>query len=593
MPKLKVNNIVSFSTEDPVHSANNLLLNDTNKKWKCHSPGEKSANIILQLETPSKITGIDIGNEHSAYVEVLVNRSSKPDDDFNVLLVMSSFMSPLEARQSTNVNKVRMFSYQELQNPERDQKWDRVKIVCTQPFNRHVQYGLSFITLHTSENKDNNTDTPGKLGNFLIRPKSPDVLSVGSLFARRKQLTNDTPVSAAVAIREASSSPSLKQNSTQCKPQLKDGTSPSTIKKGSSTSINSDNQRPRNRDELLYKEEEEKPHAKIDKLIEDKNKESKEKQIREEETKKKQKNSTKKTDSKLDSPSTSKTSQSKDGNKRKFNGKDTPHKKIKTNKLCKPFNELLNGVTLVISGIQNPERGVIRSDALAMGAKYKPDWDNTCTHLICAFANTPKFNQVRGKGKIVNKNWISSCYSERKRLPWRRFALDNKDKNKDESEEEIWEQKEKSPEVQIVYNRSSRDEDDVDTEDEIERIEALQKTKNETGSYSAETDEEIIEIPSTSSTSVPELPAFFSSKVLYVDKELNDSVKSMLVRYITAFSGVLVGEPSDIVDYAISSPKSADMLSILCPDAHIVNPDWIWECHCLKKLVPIDKYKLQ
>ncbi len=32
-----------------------------------------------------------------------------------------------------------------------------------------------------------------------------------------------------------------------------------------------------------------------------------------------------------------------------------------------------------------------------MGAKYKGDWDWSCTHLICAFPNTPKFNQVGGR----------------------------------------------------------------------------------------------------------------------------------------------------------------------------------------------------
>lgn len=57
----------------------------------------------------------------------------------------------------------------------------------------------------------------------------------------------------------------------------------------------------------------------------------------------------------------------------------------------------------------------------------------------CAFTNTPKFNQVKGKGKIVNKSWIDDCYTYRKRLPWRRYALEKGEKQKPESEDEICE----------------------------------------------------------------------------------------------------------------------------------------------------------
>lgn len=59
--------------------------------------------------------------------------------------------------------------------------------------------------------------------------------------------------------------------------------------------------------------------------------------------------------------------------------------------------------------------------------------------LSCAFVNTPKFNQVKGKGKIVTKKWLEDCSRQRKRLPWRRYALDKADKKQDESEEEIGE----------------------------------------------------------------------------------------------------------------------------------------------------------
>ena len=76
---------------------------------------------------------------------------------------------------------------------------------------------------------------------------------------------------------------------------------------------------------------------------------------------------------------------------------DVPSKKPKTlkKKSSVPLNQILKGVTIVLSGYQNPLRGVIRDKALEMGAKYKPDWDATSTHLICAFSNTPKFTQVR------------------------------------------------------------------------------------------------------------------------------------------------------------------------------------------------------
>lgn len=210
MPKIKFEKVLSFSSEDSVsfiififhnisnnslfltqiHVADNLLNNDPTKKWKCQTPGEKQASVVLQLEKPSIISNLDIGNENSAYIEVLVNRSSSTND-YKGLLVMSSFMTPLESRQGTNINKVRMFTQDQLLKPECNEKWDLIKIICTQPFNRHAQYGLSFITLHSvdsAEDKQSSTAvTSTNLGKFTLRPDSPDNLSLGSFFAKRKQ----------------------------------------------------------------------------------------------------------------------------------------------------------------------------------------------------------------------------------------------------------------------------------------------------------------------------------------------------------------------------------------------------------------------
>lgn len=90
-------------------------------------------------------------------------------------------MTPVESRNSDPVNRVRCFSKSALVSDAVESKWDLVKIKCTQPFNKQVQYGLSFIKLHSTDVKESSnsakelTSMPQKLfGNFKIREDSPD-----------------------------------------------------------------------------------------------------------------------------------------------------------------------------------------------------------------------------------------------------------------------------------------------------------------------------------------------------------------------------------------------------------------------------------
>jgi DNA-repair protein XRCC1 len=45
-------------------------------------------------------------------------------------------MNPAEARANQNPNRVRIFNSDQLSQAVLNQKWDRVKVICTQPFNK-------------------------------------------------------------------------------------------------------------------------------------------------------------------------------------------------------------------------------------------------------------------------------------------------------------------------------------------------------------------------------------------------------------------------------------------------------------------------
>uniref|UniRef100_A0A1I8NZK9 BRCT domain-containing protein n=1 Tax=Stomoxys calcitrans TaxID=35570 RepID=A0A1I8NZK9_STOCA len=587
MPFASFSRVREVSSEDSQFPGENILKG---KKWKTQNVGEKSAYIILEMDE-AKITGIDIGNEHSAFVEVLV---AKNPSDFKEILITCSFMTPIESRNSTNLNRVRCFSGEALVATVAEKKWTMVKIICTQPFNKHVQYGLSFIKVHVAPSQEtkasNATSIKGEnsgsqeltstlhIGKFKLREDSPDSENDGSssLFSRWKNRNDVHETTTAAAIRNASNHKTMQVRDVIDMPKTKQSQSPRLD--GEETKV-----RDRNRNDLLFGEEDEVPKSKKEIRLAEEIEADKER-VRRELLKQKQvkrksidiptqincnnvfspKNPSKLMESTPPATSSSKfekeqskrksidiapknfsttrdhpspgTSSSKDENKYERSQKrpsspySKPSKKIKNSETqFRPFNQLLSGVVLVISGIQNPDRADLRSKALALGATYKSDWDKSCTHLICAFKNTPKYNQVKGKGKIVSRSWIEKCFKLKKYLPWRRYALDSDELKKPESDEEILDEKLK-PQTEENDRRESEDRNetlalydihdeqdttttrkrlcvsssDSDTDDEIKRVEKvntkhLQQNRNNSNGecikdkadiYDASTDEE-------------------------------------------------------------------------------------------------------
>lgn len=99
-------------------------------------------------------------------------------------------MSVQDAKCDKNRNVVRFFKSDEFTQPTATQSWDRIKVVCTQPFNKMTQYGLSFLKVHSQSENSSETKNNSVFGKFALKADSEDEsISVGSLFAKRNDQT--------------------------------------------------------------------------------------------------------------------------------------------------------------------------------------------------------------------------------------------------------------------------------------------------------------------------------------------------------------------------------------------------------------------
>ncbi|XP_048238746.1 DNA repair protein XRCC1-like isoform X2 [Haliotis rufescens] len=596
MPEIKIQHVVSSSSEDKNHPAENLLKPEGTFKWKCAGPGAKSAVVVLQLDRASQISSIDIGNEGSGFVEVLVGKSTAAaDTDYQVILVASSFMTPLESRNGTNRNSVRMFGLDTLSRAVTDKKWDRVKIVCTQPFCKTSSYGLSFIKLHApAEGKEaEKTPTQKTLGAFKLKTAEGGDMKVGALFAKRNETVEQPHLKGAAAARAASKmADEMRTSSSDVKREEKIHTPPPA--KSSPAKRKHD-----------VSSDEEVPVMPV------------------------------KTPLRKQSSSLTSTISSSSRDEAAPPLKRTKSEPPKASP-AKAFHKVMEKVVFVMSGYQNPYRGELREKALEMGAKYRPDWGRGCTHLICAFDNTPKYQQVEGRGRIVNKQWIVDSYKQKKLLPWRKYRVgdaDTPDESSDEDEASALpphnparqgssSKKPVTPKSPPRKKSTKMDVDDMyggdtdsgeDTDDEIRRAKekvarheaAVAKSpgrKCDVDPYCGSTDEDDDTPPGTvarddgddsADSGLPDLPDFLSDKHFFLYGEIPAPERRLLGRYIAAYDGCLEEYMSNTVKYVVTAAKWDDNFNEALsenPNLVFVKPQWLHMCHDKGKLMPYQPY---
>ncbi|KPP73509.1 DNA repair protein XRCC1-like [Scleropages formosus] len=620
MPEIKLKHVVSCSSEDSTHKAENLLSSDTYRKWKSARPGEKQTSVILQFEKEEQVHSIDIGNDGSAFVEVLVGHStSVKDQDYEVLLVTSSFMSPSESRNGTNTNRVRFFGPNQLVKATAQEKWDRVKIVCTQPYSKSIAYGIAFVKFHSPpDDNEPPSKTPPKLtklGQFRVKEETVSTgstLQPGSLFFNRE------------SVSKASASPKVSP------PNEKLSYAAAALQSSSPshyTPASSSTQPAAKRKFEFSKERQSAPvpaTAKKLNLLASPEPSGGSSKAR-----------LKASAAETPSPSSAKASavQKTHGpNKRESRVKPEPKPKAKSTEAV-PMDQILEGVVFVLSGFQNPFRGELRDKALAMGAKYRPDWTPDATHLICAFANTPKYSQVKASGGIiVRKEWVLDCHKRKQKISYKRYLMDGAESSSEESEAEDNEsEEEQGPEPYSFFcimaqkkekrttptvKQEDQEEDEyggstdvddpgsedsgMDTEDELKRAESQcrqSRTAQDVSdkgedAYGGSTDENT-DAEAEEDKPIPELPDFLTGKHFFFYGKFPLNERRLLLRYIIAFNGTVEEYMNEKVQFVITAEgwhNSFEDALMENSSLSFVKPSWIFAINDRQKMLPYQPY---
>lgn len=96
---------------------------------------------------------------------------------------MSVLMSPQDSTTGNNQNCTRFFNKSDFSTEAAQISWDRLKVVCAQPFNKHVPFGLSFV--HVRGEKEETAMRTPPIGK-IAEEKEEDEIKIGSFFKKKR-----------------------------------------------------------------------------------------------------------------------------------------------------------------------------------------------------------------------------------------------------------------------------------------------------------------------------------------------------------------------------------------------------------------------
>uniref|UniRef100_A0A1I7YSG6 BRCT domain-containing protein n=1 Tax=Steinernema glaseri TaxID=37863 RepID=A0A1I7YSG6_9BILA len=411
MTRVTLKHVISSSPSERGYEAQNLLhgTSDKRSKW-LGKAGTKCNSVILKLDREYKFTNFHVGNANSALVEIFVSRSVDTQETFQVIVPSTSFMSQMESRSERPGDRVKIFGKSEMIPSVEAQNWDIVKVVCHQPFNDRIPFGLGFFKVD-GDAEQVSTISPSKKVpaismNFIDLDsvtQSSQTLSTGSLFEHREEMKKSredyqkrVEEERRVAMLSKDGGKNLKKEAKKAVMSQKDVSKPE-----------------RKREKVVAKTVDEDVDMEVLEVDED----------RQPSTSKRKKETPSPMSSQGPTHPKRRVTIDSDEEDEVEEWPAASSKTSKSSEESEKIDGLLNGVCFSLSGYQNPMRSDLRDKGIEMGAKYCNDWTPECTHLVSAFKNTPKMRSMGKSAIAVSGRWIRRCYAEKKRLPESKYPV--------------------------------------------------------------------------------------------------------------------------------------------------------------------------
>ena len=116
--------------------------------------------LLFSPQNPCVLGFTDVGTIWVASMQILIGKSTwSVNEEYKTLLSGVQLMNSKDCRQEQNKQKLSMLKYDAFYESVRDESWDRIKVILTQPFRKDCQMGILLLKFTSKEEESTSKET--------------------------------------------------------------------------------------------------------------------------------------------------------------------------------------------------------------------------------------------------------------------------------------------------------------------------------------------------------------------------------------------------------------------------------------------------